>query len=667
MLRYIGYLTTLIATTATVLAQNDKTAAKDRFGDPLPQGAVARLGTTRLRHTSGWRLVDAAFSRDGKILASFGGDNHLRLWDTRNGKELQNTLLKDVSSLDVFSPAVAFSSDDKTVAVSSHREIALCEIGRAEPRLLPQHPDYVTGTTFSPDGKLLAVYGSAKTVSLLDPATGKEVRKLTGHEKSVFSAAFSADGKTLATTSEDFTCRIWSVNDGKQKHLMKTNKLRAPIVVLSPDAQFVAWWDEEPKIHIRDIASGKEQVSFKAGGALFILDWRQCAMRFASDNTLHALYWSLHHFHWHPERGLKTRAFEPVSGKTAFGRIAPDGKWAALWDWDHGTALHLLDLETGKEKIVAEGHLKMVRGVAAQPGGQLIASTSTDGTVRLWHPDSRELHRWRPECTFLTAVFTPDGKFLAHSAYDGKRIVRIVDLDQTKEMRRFETERSHVLAFSRDGRLMLGADFTRIEVWDFVNGQRLCELEDVPETRLPVLKLSSRGPWLSYTIHALTVSPNGKFAAAAFTRTRGECSIYMWDTDTGKKRTEWSGRKDARAPIAFSPDGKVFASAMTRGKSEEVVFWDIAKQEIVKRFPSADISCHRLAFSGDGKLLALAGYYKGIVQVYDVASGIEIARFQPHNGPASLAFSDDSKTLITGGDDTAILIWDVKSFRDWKK
>jgi WD40 repeat protein len=135
----------------------------------------------------------------------------------------------------------------------------------------------------------------------------------------------------------------------------------------------------------------------------------------------------------------------------------------------------------------------------------------------------------------------------------------------------------------------------------------------------------------------------------------------MWDIDTGKKIAEWSGWKDVHAPIAFSPDGKVFAAMMARDKSEEVVFWDIAKQKIVKRFPSADISCHRLAFSRDGKLLAFAGYYKGIVQVYDVASGNEIARFQPHNGPACLTFSDDGKTLITGGDDTALLIWDIHS------
>ncbi len=63
-----------------------KEAARDLYGDPLPPGAFARLGTTRLRHTPSWRIVDAAFSPDGKVLVSLGGDSRLRWWDTATGR-----------------------------------------------------------------------------------------------------------------------------------------------------------------------------------------------------------------------------------------------------------------------------------------------------------------------------------------------------------------------------------------------------------------------------------------------------------------------------------------------------------------------------------------------------------------------------------------------------
>ena len=61
----------------------------DNHGDPLPEGAVARLGTVRLRHVirdySGAACV--AFSPDGKALVS-GGDVGLRAWDVATGKDL---------------------------------------------------------------------------------------------------------------------------------------------------------------------------------------------------------------------------------------------------------------------------------------------------------------------------------------------------------------------------------------------------------------------------------------------------------------------------------------------------------------------------------------------------------------------------------------------------
>ena len=653
----------LIVAEPTRAQDKEKEVLRDLYGDPLPPGAIARLGTTRLRHTRGWRLLDAAYSPDGKMLASFGGDNRLRLWDTSNGKELQSTLLKSLFALSIFAPAVAFSVDGKIVAVSASRQIALCDVGGAEPRLLPEHPDFITGLAFAPDSKLLAIYGSAKTVSLIDPATGKEVRQLTGHDKPILSAAFSADGKTLATTSEDLTCRIWNVADGTQKGEMGTNKLRAPLLALSPNGKWIAWWDEEPKIHVYDIVTGKEQASFKAGGTLFILDWQQSAMRFAPDGTLQALYGSSHFFQWHPEKGLKTRDFAPVSGKTAFGRIAPDGKNAALWDWDNGISLHLFDLETGKERVVVEGHLKRVSTLAAQPAGKLIASTSIDGTIRLWDPStSRELRRWRPESTWQPIAFTPDGKALAFSDYDGKSFIRVVELDTDKQRYRLDTERTRSLALSGNGKRLLSTDFTRIEVWDVTQGKLLRELEDVPETKLPPLILSEHAPWLTYFVHSLSISPDGIKAAAAFIRTPSECSVYLWDTATGKKSPGWPGTKQFKGPIAFSPDGKVLAAIQQpREREIDLILWDFTKEVIVKRFPIADPSCNCLAFSRDGKLLAVGGYYRSIVQVYEVATGKEIARFQAHEGPVTLTFSDDGTTLLTGSDDSTILVWDLRS------
>src|SRR5262249_43468464 len=62
-------------------------ATGDLHGDPLPAGALARLGTTRWRH--GANITFVTFGPDGKTLITAGQDNTIRLWDLDTGKEVR--------------------------------------------------------------------------------------------------------------------------------------------------------------------------------------------------------------------------------------------------------------------------------------------------------------------------------------------------------------------------------------------------------------------------------------------------------------------------------------------------------------------------------------------------------------------------------------------------
>src|SRR5689334_19967349 len=81
MRRCLAAKLTLLIAAAVHAGEPPKT---DRFGDALPEGAILRLGTTRLRHA---RLCSLAFTADGRLV-SFGGDYVARTWDVKTGKQL---------------------------------------------------------------------------------------------------------------------------------------------------------------------------------------------------------------------------------------------------------------------------------------------------------------------------------------------------------------------------------------------------------------------------------------------------------------------------------------------------------------------------------------------------------------------------------------------------
>ena len=63
------------------------------YGDPLPEGAVARLGTTRWRHDGeAWAT---AFSPNGKVLACAAFNGLIYLWDTATGREIRRLRMAD--------------------------------------------------------------------------------------------------------------------------------------------------------------------------------------------------------------------------------------------------------------------------------------------------------------------------------------------------------------------------------------------------------------------------------------------------------------------------------------------------------------------------------------------------------------------------------------------
>jgi WD40 repeat protein len=179
----------------------------DAAGEPLPPGAVARLGTPRLRH--GATLMSVALSPDGRRAASTGTDRSAYVWEIPSGR-LVREVAPDKSGSHVCK--VAFSPDGKRLALGTDPEVLLWDLATGKVVRRWAQPFQMWSVAFSPDGKVLA-WGTGDSKVRLADLDGENVRELNGHEGRVFGLSFSPDGKRLASGGwEDRKVVLWEIS-----------------------------------------------------------------------------------------------------------------------------------------------------------------------------------------------------------------------------------------------------------------------------------------------------------------------------------------------------------------------------------------------------------------------------------------------------------------------
>src|SRR5262249_11585062 len=296
----------------------------DRYGDPLPEHALARLGTVRFRHNSGVNTI--AVSPDGKTLFG-GGGLSVRAWDGATGKERRRFDFRGIPEEEV--EVIALSADGKTLATCGSHTVCLWEvesgkelrhwkvtIERLEP--LPfRRPRGYAFLAFSPEGKTLLSRGPVgKGLHLWETATGKEVRRFDEIRDTVTlrAHALSPDGKTLAVIYDDEQnksrpVRLWDVQSGKERLALPAEQARAACLAFSPDGKTLATGHEgrqDGAVVLWDAATGKKLRSLKGDGAPGTLAFSQGGKTVAAAGAGNAvLAWGLSRQHAGPSQGKR--------------------------------------------------------------------------------------------------------------------------------------------------------------------------------------------------------------------------------------------------------------------------------------------------------------------------------------------------------------------------
>jgi WD40 repeat protein len=236
----------------------------------------------------------------------------------------------------------------------------------------------------------------------------------------------------------------------------------------------------------------------------------------------------------------------------------------------------------------------------------------------------------------LSVAVSPDGARVAAAVSDGT--VRVLAFEASAgSPRRVMANGVQVCRFLDDGRLALGDMRGDLAVVDLTDGREVFrrQLEYDP-------------------VYAVAIAPDGGRIAVGFRSSR----IQIVDAESGETLQSLSGHRDAVNDLAWhGPRGLV-----SGGKDKRVLYWDLGRPGSPWReLHHGDRSVTALAVDPDGARLAatLDGPTIGMLSLPD---GGVVGRLAGHSAPVHvLAFADEGRLLISGGNDARVLVWDVSS------
>jgi WD40 repeat protein len=689
------------------LAAAPAPAQVDAFNDPLPPGAVARLGTVRWRH--GGAVFFVGLADGGKQLVTASQDGWLHVWDAGTGKELRRfgkvvgrRQVADPARESVFyfgtAAAVALSADGRVLAtlgnfdatlVHPPYEIRVWEV--ASGKLLWSMPwrGPNTGLAFTPDGKTLVAQGWEALLQW-DTDTGKECQHLppaaaSGMGRSSSEAhqfLFSPDGKTLAGVVVDnevgtivSVVKIWDMTSGKLLHRITGQHGDFPCLAFSPDGKLLALpQSSEEGLSLWDVASAKRVAQFEGPR----LPGRLHALAFSPDGKVLASRGSDRVLRlWDTKTAKELRPVEGLfdpSGASTVVNGHPGGVAQALVFGADGKVLYSAsekylvrrwDVATGRELSPGGAHVERIDQVVFAPDGKSVWTRAADG-----------LHRWdRSTGKDLGPVELPKGTALARLSPDGKAVaflvrhaVHIWDLAAGKEIRQWplpgpeykEFHRSwlYELHWSAGGKVLAGKSYDQVlRLWETATGKEILELPADSSRRdaqnsvqgcETSLALSPGGTVL-VRAESLEVVDLSYFGEATPAKPLPFPGVLHFHLLPGGARLRDVKARAAVDACAFAPDGRMLA---TLNKDNTLSLWEARTGKERCRLPGGTV----LAFAPDGRTVAIG---RGpVVWLWDVYRGVLLAEFRGHVGNVTaVAFAPDGRTLASGGADTMVLVW----------
>lgn len=582
----------------------------DSYGDPLPHGAVARLGSVRLRHAE---MKDFALAADGMSAVTVGSDGMVRHWNATTGP--QTRAFRVPTDRLQFRPALF----DGGRLLAMHREgkLAIWDVGaERELHSFPGTQGFIDCIVVSPNGAIAAIgvdgcrlqvvslrSGQSRTVELAKPP------EAWGH-RPFLRAAFSSDGKRLVAWGINWGTAV-AVIDVAEADKVIAKPGRASSADISPDGSRVAYCEmaddgkrRRALLRLLDVASGKVE-------------------------------------------DLHSDELDPDGFCVAF---RPDGKTLDCSGIDRGCRI---DLTTGRasrgvaRRVDVLRYSADARVCAASDGSQLVLWDVATGKKLLDDP---------AYFGYNSLAVSPDSRWLAVDAYDAPPTLQLWDLATGRLAHRFALPSNHWrfedLVFSPDGTTLSGCgEGGIIRSWDIVRGR----------ANRPVFLWEKDDPGGPYHDHRLSADGRRVAALVRADEEGDKRCLHVWDAASGRAihRHNLNLKEQAIETQAWLPDGMRIAVKL----AAHVAFVDVDTGRVGARIPAEEAQC----FSVDGRMVASWREEKtgqGKVIVWEVDSGGQIVADAKvgyrHN---ALALVRASRALVLA-DGNAVRVLDLATGKE---
>jgi WD40 repeat protein len=629
----------------------------DLYGDALPNGALVRYGSARLRHPA--EPSHLAFSRDGKWLVSVGGDpkSSAVVWDTTTGK-------------------ARASLEGKGFAAAEFAPNGMVYLAAIEPTCVAWDP--ITGKSralanlkvndearagraicVSPDGQTVGVGCDKGLIVWLDATSGKERGRFERRgQVDIQAMQYSANGSLVAVRAgpmDVFLVDALGFRITRSYQLVEDNYPSFSAVALNPLGNWLAV--------AASYNSGKNQVRlFETGSDELAQGFAPpavspVALHFSPDGgTLFGLLDDGKLFRWQSRDGKETLIAD-TSEAVKVARFQADGKLLAVAN--NMGFIRLVRTSDGKRLLPESPTSSYVSAFVGGNDGKLVVSRDVMGKLDIWDRVSGNIRRT------ITKLDSPsvsqDGIWMAAWKPDRTGFA-VLDLNTGKEVWQSSAfEYGRELSFSPDSRLLASArtNPAAVDIWDVRSGHLRTTLQPTAknvEYAEPFLSWSPDG----HSLLAIDRERNSQGISCGFnsrqiTISKEAGTASIWEVATGQLR--WS------RPISWLPDPSV-ATAWCPNGSRLVMIQNriLATYRVGNSVPLSEMllpsEARSVSVSADCRWTAV-GFKDGTIRVW-ASKGTEQRIGQGHTGAiSSLAFIPDSTQLLSASVDGTALLWDV--------